>query len=126
MQVVERSREQSKRRTFEIIGASQGSIGAEAAKALAAPGQPTRLYLVGRDESKVAPVVSRRREEKGRALTAISAISSNRSVVPDSSLDIYTPFDYISTSSSAPVFQRTSMKGHCGWTKALQRRQQLL
>ncbi|KAF2170554.1 hypothetical protein M409DRAFT_64250 [Zasmidium cellare ATCC 36951] len=40
-----------------LTGTSEGSIGAEAAKALAAKGKPAKMFLLARTESKVAPVL---------------------------------------------------------------------
>ncbi|KAK4496915.1 hypothetical protein PRZ48_011364 [Zasmidium cellare] len=56
-EVVERHSGAVKDTNIVISGTSEGSIGAEAAKALAANGRPAKMFLLARTESKVAPVI---------------------------------------------------------------------
>ncbi|KAI9685124.1 MAG: putative secondary metabolism biosynthetic enzyme [Bathelium mastoideum] len=61
-EVVEAFKDQVKGKTILITGPSKGSLGAEAAISLA-PASPRAIFLVGRNESKIRPVI----DEIGKA-----------------------------------------------------------
>lgn len=72
-EVVEACQDQVTGRTFAITGASDGSIGGEAALALAR-GRPAHIILLARSESKVNPVIEKLKAVDSKIKTTFVAI----------------------------------------------------